>query len=63
MAKKPKENERPEEEFEDRESERQRLKEEKKRLKAEQKQNKKPGKFPTRKRNWTASREGFRYFW
>ena len=48
MAKKPKENERPEEEFEDRESERQRLKEEKKRLKAEQKAQKKEAKQKAR---------------
>lgn len=48
MAKKPRENERPEEEFEDRESERQRLKEEKKRLKAEQKAQKKEAKQKAR---------------
>lgn len=48
MAKKPKENERPEEAFEDRESERQRLKEEKKRLKAEQKAQKKEAKQKAR---------------
>lgn len=48
MAKKPREDERPEEEFEDRESERQRLKEEKKRLKAEQKAQKKEAKQKAR---------------
>ncbi len=48
MAKKPREDERPEEEFEDRESERQRLKEEKKRLKAEQKAQRKEAKQKAR---------------
>lgn len=48
MARKPKENSKPEEEFEDRESERQRLKEEKKRLKAEQKAQKKEAKQKAR---------------
>ena len=48
MAKKPIEDERPEEELTDRESERQRLKEEKKRLKAEQKAQKKEAKQKAR---------------